>query len=150
MILASLGIFLVWAACMVSGLLWPQSELTRHAALAIVSLPVGVAWLVMECVHAMTPRRLFDHRRRATFARFTHGVFVGLLGVLFSLLFLPLVDEWSPDAITLAFASAAASLLCTLPREHITVGHCPLCNYDLATLAPGTPCPECGSLTMPA
>ncbi|MDX2118014.1 MAG: hypothetical protein SFY96_07525 [Planctomycetota bacterium] len=125
MILASLGIFIVWAACMVSGLLWPQSELTRQAAIALVTLPVGVAWLMMECVHAVTPRRLFDRRRHAAFARLLHGTFVGTLGVLLSLLFLPLVDEWSPDAITLGFASAAAALICTLPRGRIAAGHLP-------------------------
>lgn len=150
MILASLGIFIVWAVCMVSGLLWPQSELSRQAAIALVTLPVGVAWLMMECVHAMTPRRLFDRRRHAAFARLLHGSFIGLLGVLLSLLFLPLVDEWAPDAITLGFASAAAALICTLPRGRIAAGHCPHCDYDIATLAPGTPCPECGNSTTHA
>ena len=27
--------------------------------------------------------------------------------------------------------------------------HCPRCNYDLRATSPGSPCPECGRLTIP-
>ena len=67
---------------------------------------------------------------------------------------LPLAPIASGLAINTAFyGSLVLARLCLLPwarsalRRHRN--HCPRCNYDLRATSPGSPCPECGRLTIP-
>jgi hypothetical protein len=52
-------------------------------------------------------------------------------------------------AILLAMPTAAAWRLDTLARRRTLPNHCPTCNYDRTGVPAGSPCPECGSPSVP-
>ncbi len=47
-------------------------------------------------------------------------------------------------AVSAAFMSVATALAWLRPMDRDRRGHCVSCGYDLAGLAPGAACPECG------
>ncbi len=87
--------------------------------------------------------------------RYQHSRFLSAIpGAPLCHIFYLTLPLWIPAALS-AVPTAAAWHLHRLARrrEHAARTHrCPRCGYDLAGIAPATPCPECGgaSIALPA
>jgi len=55
------------------------------------------------------------------------------------------VPYWIPLGATLI----STGLLYCRHSRRVRPGHCPKCRYDLSTLPPDSPCPECGRPSSP-
>lgn len=113
--------------------------------LALTVVPIVSAWLTMDVLHRLRPRRWFRHgvQRRARLLLL--GLATGCVGALGITTGLVLLESLVPTSVltagTTAIVCAAAFPLIPKLRQ----GHCAECGYDLrGGLAEGR-CPECGA-----
>ncbi|MEK6703016.1 MAG: hypothetical protein AABZ53_12185 [Planctomycetota bacterium] len=150
MIFVILGSLLVWVCGLSLGLFWDWQDAAKQGeeafgpTWALSNIPPLAAWLAVEIIHLISPRRLFDRRIVAPIGRVSLGIKGAVIGFIIAVVFLPIVENAMPDWLTLAAASAIGTMIPTvlLPRMH--KGHCALCDYDLRTLPSMERCPECG------
>lgn len=116
-------------------------------AVMLIALPTAVAWAAAETLHALSPRRLFDHRVRGWVGRIAFGATCALLGATSAAFLLPLADRFLPESAILGGCAAACTLVPLACRARLRVGRCVPCGYDLRDItshARGR-CPECGA-----
>lgn len=147
-----LGTLLIWGAGLALGHVWDwevagaskAGEVAGNPAWMMVIFPPLAAWLTVELINLVTPRRLFDRRTVAPVRRAVLGVMGGVIGFVLAVAFLPILEPFMPDWGVLSASSAVGMMLpaVLLPRVHR--GHCVHCDYDLTTLPSMEQCPECG------
>ena len=113
--------------------------------LALTVVPLVTAWLTMDLLHRLRPRRWFRHgvQRRARLLLL--GLATGCVGALGITIGLVLLDSLVPTSVLTAGTTAlvCAAVFPLIPK--LRQGHCAECGYDLrGGLAEGR-CPECGA-----
>lgn len=112
--------------------------------LRIVLIPLGVAWMCLELIHFVSPRRLLSPRRPGIACRLMHGIGLAAGWMLAQTLGLwllgPFVPDWGISAISAVVVTPALGM----SRSRCQPGHCIACAYDLRQTRIGDPCPECG------
>lgn len=150
MIFVILGSLIVWICGWSLGLLWGRQEASKAGDLvtdpswALLVFPPLAAWLVVEIINLLGPRRLLDRRTVAPIRRASLGFTGGVIGFIVAVAFLPIVEKAVPDWVTLASASAIGTMIPAVLLPRTRKGHCVFCDYDLRTLPSMERCPECG------
>ena len=119
-------------------------------AVVLVSTPLITAWLTMDLLHRIRPRRWFDHRVRRRARLVAIGLGAGGVAAIGSTLGLVLLESavpaWTLTAgVTVAVCGAAFFLL-----PAVRPAHCVECGYDLRDGVAAGRCPECGTWCVPA
>ena len=125
-----------WLRYQARGVLW--------LATLLIALPSGGAWLAMEVMERIRPRRAFDPRVKRPRTLVLAGVVSGLLGVVLATAMITLVDKLS-DAVALGAAAVLATTLVLLVLSRKRAGECVHCGYDLSA-AQDARCTECGAM----
>ena len=138
---------LVWALTHdVSGIWWQARPDPAHAAAMLVGLPVVTAWICLELVDRVRPRRAFDGRSKACLARTLCGCTASIASAVLATLTVVAFEERVPDEVVIAGSTMLATLSCVLMMKRKKRGHCVLCGYDLRASQQTAICPECGGL----
>lgn len=150
MILTVLSSTAIWAIALVVGYLWNAEaaaklgEPPQQTAWWLLVFPPLATWLVIELVHAFTPRRVYDRRSPARRTRVIVGVVAGFIGLGLTVATLPLIEQSAPDWAVISVASAIGAIIPTLLLTRLRRGTCAICGYDLRNLPRLDRCPECG------
>ena len=114
-----LGVLLACATSLAAALWMSPQELAppvwRLTGL-LLALPLGVSWIVAECVERWSPRRAFDPRLQRGWTLLSAGLVAGVTANVLTTVMLALVPS-IPDAGTVALCSASAAAL--EPGRHL-------------------------------
>lgn len=144
MILIVLGTFFTWTAFLAAGSAWQPDAFASPAFVLLVLVTTSITWAAAELFDILWPLRILDSRVHVPRHLVTTGVKIGALGVLFTLVLLPIVDQFIEDELTVGAAAALASFIVLVLQARVHPGHCIHCDYARAQLSPSSPCPECG------
>lgn len=110
-------------------------------------VPTLGAWVAVEGLNFISPRRVLDRRLSMPLKRIALGVAAGMLGSVAGVLGMAALDATvMPDAAIMGLASALAALATLVPMERSRRGVCVQCGYSQAGATPGARgvCAECG------
>ncbi len=144
MTLLALGTFLTWSAFVIACVAWQTDSPSGLTSAMLVLIATSTAWAGAELFNILLPLRMLDSRVHARRYTLLCGIQIGTLGVPFTLLLLPLLDQFIADELTVGIATTLATSMVLVWQARVHPGHCIHCDYARAQLSPSSPCPECG------
>jgi len=125
---------------------WYEAPTPGELVASLFVLPVATAWIALDALHRVRPRRWLDVRVRRRARLLTAGAGSSLLAIVCTTVGLVWAEEYAPAWSIMPGCAALATCATFLLMPRVRAGRCIQCGYDVRDGGAAGRCPECGTL----